>query len=222
MKVFMAQDLLKANADMAERNRAKFKSSENLVINIISSPGSGKTTLLEKTLETLGGQLKIAVIEGDIYTSRDAERLENKGVEVIQINTAGACHLDAGMIAGVLKELSLKDLDVIFIENVGNLVCPAEFDLGEDFKVAVLSVSEGSDKPAKYPLIFREADICIINKIDLIPYTDFNLERVVEEIKNINGSIEVLPVSATKGEGLGAWCEWLKEKKNKKGLPVTG
>jgi len=222
LKVFMAQDLLKANADMAERNRAKFKSSENLVINIISSPGSGKTTLLEKTLETLGGQLKIAVIEGDIYTSRDAERLENKGVEVIQINTAGACHLDAGMIAGVLKELSLKDLDVIFIENVGNLVCPAEFDLGEDFKVAVLSVSEGSDKPAKYPLIFREADICIINKIDLIPYTDFNLERVVEEIKNINGSIEVLPVSATKGEGLGAWCEWLKEKKNKKGLPVTG
>lgn len=221
MKVFMAQDLLKANAGMAERNRAKFNRHQNLVVNIISSPGSGKTTLLEKTIELLAGQIRMAVIEGDIYTSRDAERLENKGVEVIQINTAGACHLDAGMIAGVLKELPLKDLDVIFIENVGNLVCPAEFDLGEDFKVAMLSASEGSDKPAKYPLIFREADACVVNKIDLIPYTDFDLDRVIKEIRDINGNIEVFPLSSTKGEGLGAWCEWLKEMKNKKVLPAV-
>ncbi|RQD75507.1 MAG: hydrogenase accessory protein HypB [Candidatus Syntrophonatronum acetioxidans] len=218
----MAQDLLKANVGMAQKNRNKFNGKKVLAINLISSPGAGKTTLLEKTLEELTGQLNIAVIEGDIYTSRDAERLEGKGAEVVQINTAGACHLDAGMIAGVLKEFSLEDLDILFIENVGNLVCPAEFDLGEDYKVALLSVSEGSDKPAKYPLVFREANACIINKTDLIPYTDFNLERVTEEIKDINGSVKIFPLSSVKGEGIGEWCRWLKDMKKRKSSTVTG
>ena len=220
MKVFMAQDLLKTNAGMAGRNRGVFTRHKILTINLISSPGAGKTTLLEKMLDALAGELNIAVIEGDIYTSRDAERLENKGVEVIQINTSGACHLDAGMIAGVLKELPLEKLDMIVIENVGNLVCPAEFDLGEDFKVAVLSVSEGSDKPAKYPLIFRQSRASIINKIDLIPYTDFQLEQVIDEIKDINGYLEIFPVSATKGDGMGAWISWIRDMQKGKSRPV--
>ncbi|UNC93860.1 hydrogenase nickel incorporation protein HypB [Candidatus Contubernalis alkalaceticus] len=216
----MAQDLLKVNTGMAERNRGIFSRNNILTINLISSPGAGKTTLLEKMLDALAGEMNIAVIEGDIYTSRDAERLENKNVEVIQINTAGACHLDAGMIGGVLKELPLENLDMIVIENVGNLVCPAEFDLGEDFKIAVLSVSEGSDKPAKYPLIFRQSRGCIINKIDLIPYTDFQLEQVIDEIKDINGSLEVFPASATKGDGMGEWIAWIRDMQKAKNSSV--
>lgn len=221
MKVFMARDLLQANAGMALQNRGVFKRQDILVVNMISSPGAGKTTLLEKTLDMLSGSMRMAVIEGDIYTSRDAERLENRGAEIIQINTAGGCHLDAGMIAGVLGELPLEGLDLIFIENVGNLVCPAEFDLGEDFKVALLSVSEGSDKPAKYPLVFREARACLINKTDLLPYTDFNLEEVTRELGDINGSLEIFSLSAAGGEGLDAWCHWLKEEREKKSKRAT-
>lgn len=220
MKVYMARDLLQTNTGMAQRNWGVFSRYNILTINLISSPGAGKTTLLEKMLDALAGEMNIAVIEGDIYTSRDAERLENKSVEVIQINTAGACHLDAGMIGGVLKELPLEKLDMIVIENVGNLVCPAEFDLGEDFKVAVLSVSEGSDKPAKYPLIFRQSRACIINKIDLIPYTDFQLEQVIDEIKDINGNLEIFPVSATKGDGMGAWNSWIRDMQKRKSRPA--
>jgi len=221
LKIFMAQDLLRANTGMAKRNKREFAHYNNLVINLISSPGAGKTTLLEKTLDFLSPQLKIAVIEGDIYTSRDGERLEKKGIEVVQINTAGACHLDAGMVAGVLKVLPLDKIDIIFIENLGNLVCPAEFDLGEDIKVVLLSVSEGSDKPAKYPLAFRQSRACVINKLDLIDYTDFDLERVSGEIKDINGSIEIFSLSAVKGEGLGEWCNWLKKMRNRKKISAT-
>lgn len=220
MKVFMARDLLKANAGTAEINRAVFRKNNILVMNLISSPGSGKTTLLEKILDGLAEEYKIAVIEGDIYTTRDAERLEKKGAEIVQINTTGGCHLDAGMVAGIMQEISLKNLDIIFIENIGNLVCPAEFDLGEDLKVVVLSVTEGADKPSKYPLVFREAEACVINKTDLISFTDFDLTGVKKELQDLNGSIEIFPLSATRGEGLGEWLQWVRERRQKKNLPV--
>lgn len=221
MKVFMAQDLLKANIGAAERNRTVFNENGNLVLNLIGSPGAGKTVLLEKTLEGLAGNYKTAVVEGDVYTTRDAERLEKKGAEVVQINTAGGCHLEAGMVTGILKEISLQEMDFIFIENVGNLVCPAEFDLGEELKVVVLSVTEGGDKPSKYPLIFREAQVCIINKMDLLSLTDFDLTRVKSEIKDINGSIQVFLLCATSGEGTGEWVQWLRKRRKKKTDPVT-
>ncbi len=222
MKVFMAQDLLKANVGMAVKNREIFSSNGTLVVNIIGSPGAGKTALLEQTLDLLAPEFKIAVIEGDIYTSRDVERLENKGAELIQINTAGGCHLDAGMVAGVMGALPLDEIDIIFIENIGNLVCPAEFDLGEDCKVVVLSSSEGGDKPAKYPVIFRKSEVCVITKTDLIPYTNFDLSQVTAEIEGINGNIKIFPLAAVKGEGLGAWTGWLKMKlAEKRGLPAA-
>lgn len=209
MKVFVVKDLLAANEEVARENRRLLDRFGLTVVNLIGGPGAGKTTLLEKTISLLGGHLRFGVIEGDIYTTRDAERLEKLGVEVVQINTAGACHLDAAMVGRVLRELPLAELDVLVVENVGNLVCPAEFDLGEDLKVAVLSVTEGSDKPAKYPLVFHQAKACVLTKLDLLPYTDFDLEGVKEEIARINPAIEVFPLSARTGEGMGAWCQWL-------------
>ena len=209
MKVFVAENLLAANQEVAEQNRKLLKKYGLTLINLIGGPGSGKTTLLEQTVQNLGRKLRFGIIEGDIYTTRDAERLERLGVEVIQINTAGACHLDAAMISRVLSDLPLGELDILIVENVGNLVCPAEFDLGEDTKVAVLSVTEGNDKPAKYPLVFREAKACVLTKLDLLPYTDFDLERVREEIAEINPGLAVFPVSARTGEGMGEWCRWV-------------
>ncbi len=219
MKVVMAKDLLKANSDLAKRNREMFQKARVLVVNMISSPGAGKTTLLEKTIPLLKNELSLAVIEGDVYTTRDAQRIENQGVEVIQINTSGGCHLDANMIASATKDLPLDELDLLFIENVGNLVCPAGFDLGEDHKVAVLSIAEGDDKPAKYPAVFRDAEAVVLNKIDLLPYTDFNLEEVTKQIRDINGGNNMFKVSAKTGEGLEAWLAWLRlEANNKRAL----
>jgi hydrogenase nickel incorporation protein HypB len=207
----MAQALLQANEEIAEKNRKLFNAKKLLTVNLISAPGAGKTTLLEKTIARLKEDLTIGVVEGDIYTTRDAERIAGQGVDVVQINTSGACHLDANMIASALEELSLKDLDLLIIENVGNLVCPAEFDLGEDCKVAVFSVTEGSDKPAKYPLVFSEAQAVVINKTDLLSYTDFDMDMVVKELTSINNNIKLFNVSAKNGEGLEAWCAWLKD-----------
>ncbi|MEW6446742.1 MAG: hydrogenase nickel incorporation protein HypB [Bacillota bacterium] len=211
LKVVMGQRLLQANERVAQENRNRFKASGTFTINLVSSPGAGKTTLLEQTLRRLRGKYKIGVIEGDIYTTRDAERIAGQGIEVVQINTAGICHLDAPMIARALEELEESRYDLLFIENVGNLVCPAEFDLGEDLKVALLSVAEGGDKPAKYPLVFREARAVVINKSDLLPYTDFDLGAVTNDLKAINPEIEVLVVSARTGEGIDEWCRWLEE-----------
>ena len=194
---------------LARKNRGVFQSQGLLVINLMSSPGSGKTTLLEKTIEYLGDRLKIGVIEGDLYTDQDARRIEQKGVRVIQINTEGACHLDAGMVGKAFAELPGDDLDLLFIENVGNLVCPAEFDLGEDFKAVVISTTEGNDKPLKYPLIFREARVILLNKIDLLPYTDFSLERFREDLAQINPTAPVFLVSGRTGQGIKEWNEWL-------------
>ncbi|MCX5779738.1 MAG: hydrogenase nickel incorporation protein HypB, partial [Firmicutes bacterium] len=176
VQINMASNLLGANELLARKNRNLFHERGLLVINLMSSPGSGKTTILERTIEFLAGRLKMGVIEGDLYTDQDAQRIEKKGVEVIQINTEGACHLDAGMVGAAFHQLPSADLNMVFIENVGNLVCPAEFDLGEDYTAVVISTTEGNDKLRKYPLIFHQARVIILNKIDLLPYTDFSLD----------------------------------------------
>jgi len=210
VKVVMGQRLLKANAAVAQENRARFAAAGTLVVNLISSPGAGKTTLLEQTLVRLGGRFRISVIEGDIYTTRDAERIAGKGTAVVQVNTAGICHLDASMVARACEELGAA-YDILFIENVGNLVCPAEFDLGEDVKVALLSVAEGGDKPAKYPFVFRSAGAVVITKADLLPFTDFDLAGVTGEIRALNPEVKVFILSARTGEGVEEWCRWVEE-----------
>ncbi|MBO8127740.1 MAG: hydrogenase nickel incorporation protein HypB [Peptococcaceae bacterium] len=205
----MAQKILRANQQVARENRERLASLTT--INLISSPGAGKTTLLEKTIAALKNDFQMGVIEGDIYTTRDAERIAGQGVEVVQVNTSGLCHLDANMVSRALNEIDYEQLDLLFIENVGNLVCPAEFDLGEDYKVAVLSVAEGGDKPAKYPLVFQEAQVVVINKCDLLALSDFDLDTVTAEIKKIKPELKIFPVSAKTGEGLEAWYAWLRQ-----------
>ncbi len=209
VKVRVAADLLKANDLIAAQNRARLQEAGVVAVNLMSSPGAGKTTLLEKAIPVLCEQLRVGVIEGDLYTDRDARRLGRLGIPVVQINTAGTCHLDARMVAAVLDDLPLSDLDLLFIENVGNLVCPAGFDLGEQCRVAVLSVAEGSDKPAKYPALFRTASAVVINKIDLLGFTDFDSADLAASLRGVNPDIAVFEVSARTGEGLGEWCRWV-------------
>lgn len=210
LKVILSGDLLQVNNNQAEDNSSILKTHKILGINIIGSPGAGKTLLLERTIERLKGDAKVGVIEGDIATARDAMRIGAHGVPVIQLNTEGMCHLDARIVGRALSEMPLSDIDILFIENVGNLVCPALFHLGEDFKVAVLSVTEGSDKPHKYPQIFREARVVLINKVDLIDYTDFELNECKSELLEINSSLNIFTLSAKTGEGIDPWVEWLK------------
>jgi hydrogenase nickel incorporation protein HypB len=209
MKVKVVQDILGANDRIAAENRQLFKDNGVFVINLMSSPGAGKTTLLEKTLTALSGRYKIAVIEGDVATSADAERIEKTGVPVVQINTGNMCHLDGSMIRGALDDFDLKSLDLLIVENVGNLVCPAEFNVGEDMKVMLLSVAEGDDKPLKYPLMFHESSALIINKTDLIPFTNFDLEKAKKDSLSINPKLAVFPLSCRTGEGLDGWFAWL-------------
>lgn len=208
MKVYMEQEILQENVHQAEQNRLWF--GKTLVVNLIGSPGCGKTILLEKTLSALREEFCMAVIEGDIYTTKDAQRIEACGAPVVQVNTAGGCHLSAEIIAKAAADLELDKMDILFIENVGNLVCPAEFDLGEDCKAAVLSIVEGDDKPAKYPLLFQEAGVVLLNKCDLSPYTNFNLESALADIRGLNTSAPVIQLAAVKGDGLGAWFDWLR------------
>ena len=203
------KDILGQNDAIAAALREKLAEQRVFVLNLLGSPGSGKTTLLEKTIAALNKKLRLAVIEGDLFTSKDADRIARHDVPVIQINTSGGCHLDAPMIEKALKELNTDALDLLIIENVGNLVCPAEFALGEDVKAVVLSVTEGNDKPLKYPLIFKESALTLLNKIDLVPYTDFNVAAATEDIMTIHPGAAVLPVSARTGEGLAAWLDWL-------------
>ena len=177
----------------------------------MSSPGAGKTTLLEKTIDQLKDRFRIGVIEGDIQTSADAERIAAHGVQVVQINTDGACHLDGNMIREALNQLDLDALDLLVVENVGNLVCPAEFDVGEKHKVMILSTTEGDDKPKKYPLMFQESSVLLVNKIDLLPYIDCRLEVIHEAAADLNPNLKVLEISATTGEGLALWTNWLEE-----------
>ncbi|MGD0152936.1 MAG: hydrogenase nickel incorporation protein HypB [Thermacetogeniaceae bacterium] len=211
VKVRLATPILQENDEAARENRELFRERGIFVLNLMSSPGSGKTTTLERTIEQLPEGLRLAVIEGDIYTTRDAERIEARGVPVVQINTAGACHLDARMIKPTLGDFDLDAVDLLIIENVGNLVCPAEFDLGEDARAVVLSVTEGNDKPMKYPLIFRLARVALINKIDLLPYTDCDMEELGRDMALINPELTVFPVSARTGQGFTLWMDWLAE-----------
>jgi len=211
VKVSVVKNILEANDRIAQENRAIFNEKGLLVFNLMSSPGAGKTSLLEKTIDALKDDLNIGVIEGDIQSSQDAERIAEKGIPAVQINTGGACHLDGNMIRDTFKEFDFDALDLLVVENVGNLVCPAEFKVGEDFKAMILSVTEGEDKPAKYPLMFRESKVLLINKIDLLPYVDCSVDRIREEALRINPEMVIFEVSCKTGGGLEAWYDWLRE-----------
>lgn len=210
MEIKVLSNILKANDAIAEENRQLFSQRGILTLNFISSPGSGKTSILEKTIEQVKNDYRLGIIEGDIQTSRDAQRIHALGIPVVQINTQGGCHLDANMIKMALPGLPLEEIDCLIIENVGNLVCPADYQLGEDMKVAVLSVTEGDDKPSKYPAIFHESRVLIINKMDLLPFTNFNLAAARESALQINPYLEIFEVSCKDGQGLDAWTDWLK------------
>lgn len=211
MKVKLVKNILEANDRIAGENREIFDAHNIFVINMMSAPGAGKTSLLEKTIHALKDKTKIAVIEGDIATMRDADRIAAAGVPVVQINTDGACHLDGNMIRGAMDDLPLSGIDLLIIENVGNLVCPAEFKVGENAKVMLLSVAEGDDKPLKYPLMFSEAKLLLINKVDLLPYTDFNIAKVKKESRSINPKLDIIEVSARTGHGMGEWYGWIQQ-----------
>ncbi len=206
------RDILHENNLLAQRNRGYFDAKSIFALNLVSSPGSGKTTLLERTLTDLKGELRFAVIEGDQQTANDADRIHATGTKVAQINTGKGCHLDADMIFHTIPGMKLEDHSILFIENVGNLVCPAMFDLGEQDRVVVISVTEGDDKPLKYPDMFSSADICIINKIDLLPYVKFDMDAVKANAKKTNPKLEIIELSCTSGEGMETWYQWLKSK----------
>ncbi|HKS89945.1 MAG TPA: hydrogenase nickel incorporation protein HypB [Stellaceae bacterium] len=204
--------ILAKNDLLAQKNRGWFAGREILALNLVSAPGAGKTTLLERTIADLRGEPPLYVIEGDQATANDAERIRRAGAPVVQVNTGTGCHLDAGMVARGLAELRPCPGAVAMIENVGNLVCPALFDLGEAAKIVIFSVTEGEDKPVKYPHMFRAAGLVILNKIDLLPHLDFDRERALANLRRANPAAEVLAVSARSGEGLGAWCDWLRRR----------
>ena len=215
--ITLEQDILQRNNLLAERNRGYFEAKEIFCLNLMSSPGSGKTTLLEETVRRLVGAvpetplspIHIYVIEGDQQTSNDADRIAALNIPVFQVNTGTGCHLEADMVNHAVKHLAPVNGSILFVENVGNLVCPAMFDLGEAKKVVIVSTTEGDDKPLKYPHIFAEADVCVINKIDLVPYLDTNVETLKNNALKVNHHLQVFEVSATKGTGMDAWCDWL-------------
>ena len=209
-KVKVFTNILKANENIAQKNRDIFDKNKVYTINLMSSPGSGKTSLLERTINLVKNELKIAVLEGDLQTDNDAQRIKKYDIPVVQINTNGACHLDANMVDRALKSFDFKEIDLFVIENVGNLVCPASFELGEHDKVVMVSTTEGDDKPIKYPVMFRKAKVLLINKIDLLPYTNFNMSKIKKDAMNINPEMRIFEISCRTGEGLGIWIDWLK------------
>ncbi len=212
MEIKVLKKVLGANEDKAREIRRKLAEKQILMLNLISSPGSGKTTLLEKSLQFLQGKYNIAVLEGDVATDHDARRLQQFGTPIVLINTEGGCHLSSQSIDRALLEIDLETLDIIFIENVGNLVCPSGFDLGEHAKVAVVSTAEGDDKPAKYPMLFRQAKVVILNKIDLLAHLNFAREQFYQYLSQLNAEVPVLETSCTTGTGLEAWFEWLERR----------
>jgi hydrogenase nickel incorporation protein HypB len=214
-QIKVVRRVLDVNDKMAEQNRRLFAEKGVFVLNVMSSPGSGKTTTLEKTVAQIMPEIKTAVIVGDICTTHDADRLANTGAPVVQINTdefGGDCHLVAHVIEKAAGTLELDDIEFLVVENVGNLVCPAEFDIGEDSRVVILSVTEGEDKPVKYPLMFRECEAALLNKIDLLPYLDFDKEKAIDYIHQVHPQMPIFEISAKTGEGFGPWIEWLKNK----------
>ncbi|MEV7422145.1 MULTISPECIES: hydrogenase nickel incorporation protein HypB [unclassified Streptomyces] len=208
----LEQKVLGKNEDLAARNRAWLAARDIVLVNLMSSPGAGKTTLLERTIRDFAGHRPVAVIEGDQETMLDAERIGRAGGAVVQVNTGAGCHLDAEMVRGALTTLEPPDGSLVLVENVGNLVCPALFDLGERSRTVIISVTEGTDKPLKYPYMFAAADLVIINKIDLLPYVDFDVERCEKYARSVNPDVRVLTVSATTGEGMRAWYDWVAER----------
>jgi hydrogenase nickel incorporation protein HypB len=208
--VQIEQDILAKNNAYAKQNRERLAERGIFALNLVSSPGSGKTTLLCKTIEMLKGRRAVAVIEGDQQTSQDAERIRATGAPAIQINTGKGCHLDAHMVGHAMEKLALAEDSLLAIENVGNLVCPAAFDLGEAHKVVILSVTEGEDKPIKYPDMFRAASLMLLNKCDLLPYLSFKVDAAIEFARRVNPTIQILQVSATTGQGMDAWLEWIE------------
>ncbi len=216
IKVPVVRNILQANERLAAANRKRFDEAGIFVFNLMSSPGAGKTSLLEKTVDGLADRIRMAVIEGDLQCSFDAERIQRKGVQAVQINTDGGCHLDGNMIQIALESLNLNDLDLLIIENVGNLVCPAEFNLGEHEKVMILSVTEGDDKPSKYPLMFQLTSVLLVNKVDLLPYIDCDVAKIRERARQINAHQQIFEISCRTGEGLPAWFSWLEQKVKEK------
>jgi hydrogenase nickel incorporation protein HypB len=210
VSVTVVRNILEAQEKIARINRALFDSKGVFVINLMSSPGAGKTSLLERTIAALKDHFRIVVIEGDIQSQEDALRIKRLGVDAVQINTGGACHLDANMIQSALEQVSLDGCNLLIVENVGNLVCPAEFELGEHKKVMILSVTEGDDKPLKYPLMFQKSSVLIINKIDLLPYVTCDVDKIKRVVRELNPQIEIFEVSCKTGEGIDQWLEWLK------------
>jgi hydrogenase nickel incorporation protein HypB len=209
-EVHIGEDLRDRNREIASENRDHLRAHGIVTLNIMSAPGAGKTSLLVKTIPLLEKKCRIGVIEGDLQTNRDAERIEALGVQVFQIQTGGVCHLDAAMVHSALHALDLSGIDILLIENVGNLVCPAEFDLGEDARVMLLSVSEGDDKPKKYPLMFRESSLLLLNKVDLLEHVDFDIEKVKREALEINPSLEIREISCRTGAGIAEWAIWVE------------
>ncbi len=212
MEIKVMKNILGENDKIAAENRKMFREKKIVVVNLMGSPGSGKTSLLEKTLSKIAEKINVAVIEGDLFTARDAERIERHKIPVVQINTSGGCHLDAAMVRRAAESINLDETDLLIVENVGNLVCPAEFDVGENFKAVVLSITEGDDKPMKYPLIFKESAITLLNKIDLLPFTNFDVAAAREDLTTLHPNIEIIETSCTKNIGLDAWADWLLKK----------
>jgi hydrogenase nickel incorporation protein HypB len=210
--ITIERKVLEKNDEIAERNRQFFKDRGIFTLNLVSSPGAGKTSILEKTFQELRGSMKTSVIEGDVQTDLDAQRVAEYGVPVVQIVTMGGCHLEAGLVQDALQKLDLKEIDLLFIENVGNLVCPSNYDLGEALKVVVLSTTEGDDKPLKYPAMFHNSSVLIINKIDLIPYVNCNLDVLRGNALKINPALKVFEISCFTGAGIPEWCNWLRKK----------
>lgn len=209
MEIKVMTNVLQSNDDLAKTNQRLFDQHKVFCINLMGSPGAGKTTLLENTLKLLTDKLNVAVIEGDIYTDKDAERIEATGVPVVQINTGGACHLDAGMVNKVLGKFDFNAMDLMIVENVGNLVCPVEFSVGEHQKIAVLSIIEGEDKPLKYPLIFKESTAAVLSKVDLAELCEISIENIKRDILSINPQIKIFEVASRKGQGLPEFANWL-------------
>ena len=209
MEIKVLKDILGANEQIAERNRQLLDSNNVFAVNLMSSPGAGKTSLILETIKSLKGKTRVGVIEGDVSSSVDAEVIGKEDVPVLQINTDGGCHLDANMTYSALNNVPLKDIELLFIENVGNLICPAEFALGEHKKVLIASIPEGDDKPFKYPLMFHTADAVLINKIDLLPYVKFDIQAFSRVIKGMNEGVEIFQISCATGQGIQEWVSWL-------------
>jgi hydrogenase nickel incorporation protein HypB len=214
--------LLKANDFVADAIRKKMAEQQTLLINIVSSPGSGKTSLLQETAKRIGSQVRMKILVGDLETERDADRLKAAGAEAMQIVTGGICHLEAQMVWQAMEQLDTAETELLIVENVGNLVCPASFDLGEDFRVTLIATTEGDDKPKKYPKMFLTSDLMLVSKSDLLPYLPFEVDAVVKDARDINHELECMTISSLNGEGIDAWCEWLLEKvRIKRQAPIS-